>query len=68
MEKKKFGAAAISFLQEYYGKHKKIPSTATLFKSFNKTKFYEVFPQGLAQACKAAGIPVPEERRALGRC
>jgi sulfur relay (sulfurtransferase) DsrC/TusE family protein len=35
MEKR---VAVISFLQEYYGKHKKIPSTATLFKSFNKTR------------------------------
>lgn len=62
MEKKEFRAEVISFLQRYYGKHKKIPSAATIFKSFNKTKFYEVFPQGLAQACEAAGIPVPEER------
>lgn len=58
----RFRAEVLDFLRKYYGKHKKIPSTATLFRSFNKTRFYEVFLEGLAQACKAAGIPVPEER------
>ena len=62
MQKNKFKDQVIQYFQKYYAKRKKVPSSRDLFKSFNKTKFYEVFPQGLAQACKAAGIPVPEER------
>ena len=62
MQKNKFKDQVIQYFQKYYAKRKKVPSSRNLFKSFNKTKFYEVFPQGLAQACKAAGIPVPEER------
>ena len=62
MTNNKFKDAVLDYFKKYYKRHKKAPSTRQIFKvkHFSKTKFYQTFPNGLAEACKLAGIPVPE--------
>lgn len=57
--------AALRFIREYYAKHGK-PSSVELMcrevEGLSRRKFYKIFRGGMAEACKQAGIPVPEER------
>ena len=55
-----FQESIIEYFKKYYKKHKKAPSTRQLFKDVSKAKFYQTFPNGLAEACELAEIPVPE--------
>ena len=60
MPHKSFQESIIEYFKKYYKKHKKAPSTRQIFKDVSKAKFYQTFPNGLAEACKLAEIPVPE--------
>lgn len=62
MSNNKFNDAVIEYFKKYYKQHKKTPPTRQIFKHFSKAKFYQTFPKGVAEVCKLAGIPVPEER------
>jgi len=55
-----FKDRVIEYFKKYHKQHKKVPPTRQVFKRFSKAKFYHAFPKGVAEACKLAGIPVPE--------
>lgn len=62
MSDSKFKDAVIECFKKYYRQHKKTPPTQQVFKHFSKARFYQTFPEGVTEACRLAGIPVPEAR------
>jgi len=67
MTKQEFKTTIIQYYKKYHKLHNEAPSLKKVFEHFKKqklyyAKFYDIFPRGQAEACKIAGIPVPEER------
>lgn len=65
MEEAEVKNAILSFIQSYYAKNKTAPSIGLIADKFkakgvNRYTFYTLFSGGLPQACKAAGVSVPE--------
>ena len=61
--------AALNFIKKYYEENKEPPSLALLcreVKGLSRRGFYEAF-HGVGEACKLAGVPVPEARIAATR-
>jgi sulfur relay (sulfurtransferase) DsrC/TusE family protein len=59
--------AIILYVKDYHEKHTTSPSLRKILNHFRKdklnfTRFYNVFPGRLAEACSLAGVPVPEDR------
>jgi hypothetical protein len=52
----------VKFAREYYSKHGELPSVRTLSRKFRGIRLYSVFPEGIRQLCKEAGVPVPTSR------
>jgi hypothetical protein len=56
---------AIKYIKTEYAKNQRVPSIANMckkIKGLNRSNFYVFFPQGLGEACEAAGVPTPEKR------
>jgi len=59
--------AIIQYAKKYYGRNKRAPSLREILKNFkdeklNFTRFYKIFPKGVAEVWKPAGIPFSAER------
>lgn len=59
--------AILQYFEECCERGEEAPSLRKTFKRFRKEKlnnvhFYKLFPGGLAEACKLAGVPVPKKR------
>ena len=57
----------IKFIKGSYDQNGRIPSLRDIIKQFQKeglsfTGFYKLFPLGLAEACRLAGVPIPSDR------
>lgn len=57
----------IQYVKEFHEQNDRAPTVREVLKRFKKdglssTTFYHVFPRGLKEACRLAGIPIPEER------
>jgi len=57
--------AVLSFIREHHVQHEKPPSLDLMCKKvegLSRRKFYELFKGGVAEACRIAGVPEPEDR------
>lgn len=59
--------AILQYFKEFCERGEEVPSLRKMFKRFrkeklNNTRFYMLFPGGLAEACRLAGVPVPKKR------
>lgn len=57
----------LDFISGYSDKKKQAPSIRTILSHFKKDKlnrelFYAIFPKGISEACRLAGIPAPHKR------
>jgi len=55
----------LSFIKTYHETHGNAPSLRRIYESLenvSKRKFYDVFPDGIGDACRQAGIDIPQER------
>jgi len=54
----------LEYIRGFYAKEGRAPSLRQILKKekLNRARFYQLFPQGLAQACQLASVPAPKER------
>ncbi|MEM3713302.1 MAG: TusE/DsrC/DsvC family sulfur relay protein [Thermoproteota archaeon] len=57
----------VQFVEEFYERNRRAPTFREILKHFksrglSSSAFYQLFPNGLGELCKLAGIPIPEER------
>ena len=55
----------LNFIKSYHEKHGKSPSLRTITDSLenvSKRKFYEIFPDGVGDACRQAGVGADQKR------
>ena len=64
MKKQVLRQAMIQYIAGFYAERKRVPSVRETINHFKTsfTCFYEGFSGGLSEACRLAGVPVPEER------
>ncbi len=59
-----------TFIQKYSKKENRAPTIREIsakIKGVNRSNFYKYFPKGIAEACKAAGVSIPEKRTQVTR-
>lgn len=57
-------AEILQYIKSYYGERGSAPSVRQISERFkdqgvNRDNFYALFPKGLGQVCRAAGVPHP---------
>jgi len=67
MDNQELKEAIIQYIKKYYEQNKKTPPLRKIFRHFKKeklnfTRFYEIFPRGIPEACSLAAVPIPTER------
>jgi hypothetical protein len=67
MTDKELKEAIVRYVKEHYERNREAPSLGKIVKRFKGEKLslsrlYRVFPKGVSEVCKLAGVPVPTER------
>jgi len=54
----------LNFVSDKYKKSREVPSISKIlnYVKVNRARFYTLFPSGIVEVCKLAGIPIPKER------
>ena len=58
-------AAVLEFIGAFYKENGEVPSVSAIARQVDgvyREKFYKLFPGRLAEACRAAGVEIPDER------
>jgi hypothetical protein len=59
--------AVIEYIKSHYTQKGSVPALKSIIEHFkgdglNLTRFYRIFPGGMGEVCRLAGVPVPMER------